>query len=89
MEAIPLSPQFDVSEEELSRARLYRLLSRLLGAPADEELLLFLRNLKGDDSPLGQGLAAVSEVAARLSVEEVAQEFHDLFIGVTQGELLP
>ena len=89
MEAIPLSSQSDVSEEELSRARLYRLLSRLLGAPADDELLLFLRSLKGDDSPLGQGLAALSGVAGRLSVEEVAQEFNDLFIGVIQGELLP
>ena len=57
MEAIPLSSQFDVSEEELSRARRYRLLSRLLGAPADDEVLLFLQSLKGDDSPLGQGLA--------------------------------
>ena len=50
---------------------------------------MLLRSLKGDDSPLGQGLAALSEVADRLSVEEVAQEFHDLFIGVTRGELLP
>ena len=89
MEATTLPPIVSISEEELSRARLYRLLSRLLGAPADEELLSFLRNLEGDDSPLGQGLAALSDVAARVSVGEVAQEFHDLFIGVTKGELLP
>ena len=89
MEAITLPPLVDLSEEELSRARLYRLLSRLLSAPADEELLLFLRNLEGDDSPLGQGLATLSDVAARVSVGEVTQEFHDLFIGVTKGELLP
>ena len=57
MEAITLPPLVDLSEEELSRARLYRLLSRLLSAPADEALLSFLRNLDGDDSPLGQGLA--------------------------------
>ena len=89
MEAITLPPLVDLSEEELSRARLYRLLSRLLSAPADEALLSFLRNLEGDDSPLGQGLATLSDVAARVSVEEVAQEFQDLFIGVTKGELLP
>ena len=89
MEAITLPPLVDLSEEELSRARLYRLLSRLLSAPADEALLSFLRNLEGDDSPLGQGLATLSDVAARVSVEEVAQEFHDLFIGITKGELLP
>ena len=89
MEAITLPPLVDLSEEELSRARLYRLLSRLLSAPADEALLSFLRNLEGDDSPLGQGLATLSDVAARVSVEEVAQEFQDLFIGITKGELLP
>ena len=89
MEAIALPTHTDISEEELSRARLYRLLSRLLGAPADDNLLLFLRNLKGDDSPLGRGLAALSAVAERVTVEEASQEYHDLFIGVTKGELLP
>jgi len=89
VEAIALPPKVELSEEELTRARLYRLLSRLLGTPADQDLLVFLRELKGDESPLGQGLAALSTVAARVSVEEATQEFHDLFIGVTKGELLP
>ena len=89
MEAIALPPIQEFSEEELTRARLYRLLSRLLGAPADDDLLLFMRNLKGDDSPLGRGLAALSAVAERVTVEEASQEYHDLFIGVTKGELLP
>ena len=89
MEAIGIAPQSGISEEELTRARLYRLLSRLLGAPADNDLLEFLRDLKGDESPLGQGLAALSVVAEHVSVEEASQEFHDLFIGVTKGELLP
>ena len=66
MEAIALPPLTKISEEELSRARLYRLLSRLLGSPADEELLSFLRNLEGDDSPLGQALASLSDVSARV-----------------------
>ena len=89
MEAVELPNLAGISEEELSRARLYRLLARLLGAPADEDLLFFLRKLDGDDSPLGQGLAALSDVAARVSIEEAIQEYHDLFIGVTHGELLP
>ncbi len=89
MEAIALPPIVEISKEELTRARFYRLLSRLLGAPADEDLLLFMRNLKGDDSPLGRGLAALSAIAERVTVEEASQEYHDLFIGVTKGELLP
>lgn len=78
-----------VSEEELSRARLYRLLSRILGAPADAALLEFLKKLEGDETTLGQALGALSEVAGRVTLEEAGREFHDLFIGVTQGELLP
>lgn len=78
-----------VTEEELIRAHFYRLLARLLDAPADAELFQLLQDLDGDDSPLGQALAALSDVAARVTVEEAAQEFNDIFIGVTQGELLP
>lgn len=77
------------SEEEVYRAHLYRLLARLLGAPADQELFRLLQDLDGDDSPMGQAVAALSDVAARMSMEEAAQEYHDLFIGVTQGELVP
>ncbi len=82
-------PSDIVSEEELYRAQLYRLLARLLGAPADEELLTVLRDLNGDDSPMGTALANLAEVARAVTVEEAGEEYHDLFIGVTQGELLP
>ena len=78
-----------VSEEELYRARLYHLLARLLGSSPDEKLLSFLTSMNGDESPIGQAIGALADVAARVDLEEAVQEYHDLFIGVTQGELLP
>ena len=64
-------------------------MARLLGAPADAEFLGMLTGLKGDDSPLGQAVAALSEVAKNVSLEEAVDEYNALFIGVTKGELLP
>ncbi len=83
------SQSSELSEEEGYRAHLYRLLARLLGAPADQDLFRLLQNLDGDDSPMGQAIGALSDVAARITMEEAAQEYHDIFIGVTEGELVP
>lgn len=77
------------SEEEDYRAHMYRLLARLLGAPADQDLFRLLQNLDGDDSPMGQAICALSDVAAQMTMEDTAQEYHDIFIGVTEGELVP
>lgn len=76
-------------EEEAHRARLYGLLARLLAAPPDKPLLEELAALCGDDSELGGAFAAVARAAATTTPEAVADEYHDLFIGLTRGELLP
>lgn len=76
-------------EADLLRANLYRLLARLLSRPADADMLDKLRSLDGDDSELGQAFAALRDAASAISVEEAAQEYHDLFIGIGRGELLP
>ena len=78
-----------VLKEEEYRAHLYQLLARLLDAPADSGLLELLAGLDGDDSPLGQAIGALSEVAENITLEEAVEEYNELFIGVTQGELLP
>jgi TorA maturation chaperone TorD len=71
------------------RARLFALLGRLLVAAPDALLLDALAGLNGDRSALGGaygGLAAAATVADSVSTE---REFHDLFIGLGGGELLP
>ncbi len=76
-------------DEELHRARIYGLLARLLAAPPDAALLAGLAGLAGDDSELGRAFAALARAAAAITQAAVAEEYHDLFIGLTRGELLP
>ena len=76
-------------DEELVRARLYALLARLLAAPPDGVLLESLAALTADDTELGHAFARLAAAAAAAAPARVAEEYHDLFIGLTRGELLP
>ena len=78
-----------VSEEERFRAQFYLLLSRLLGAAADHDLLNVIKGLEVDDTSIGQELTRLKTLAENTSVEAVSEEYNKLFIGVTQGELIP
>src|SRR5690348_17656903 len=78
-----------VAEEELLRARLYALLSRLLAAAPDARLLAELRSAEGDSSELGNAFAVLARAAASTSAAEAKSEYHDLFIGIGRGELVP
>lgn len=79
----------DIADEEWQRAHLYALLGRLLvSAPSAAELSV-LRGLHGDGSELGRALHALAALATRATVERVRDEYHDLFIGLAQGEVIP
>ena len=71
------------------RARLFALLGRLLVSAPDAHLLAALAALPGDASPLGKCYRALAEAAAATDTQRVQREFHDLFIGLGRGELLP
>lgn len=71
------------------RANLYALLGNLLAAPPEPGLLARLATLQADDTPIGQALGALAEHARECSTEVVAREYHDLFVGLGRGELLP
>jgi TorA maturation chaperone TorD len=75
--------------EDEQRAHVYRLLARFLAAPPDLALLQLAATFTGDDSELGQALETLARLAARVTPEAAAAEYHDLFIGVPRGELLP
>src|ERR1700686_4569941 len=79
----------DIPEEELFRAQLYSMLSRLLAAAPDAALLAALGRISGDASELGQAFAALVHGAAAVSAADAAAEYHDLFIGIGRGELVP
>lgn len=79
----------DIPEEERFRAQLYSLLSRLFAAPPDAALMTALGGLTGDASELGQGFAALARATAVATPAALAGEYHDLFIGLGRGELVP
>lgn len=79
----------EVAEEDLLRAQLYGLLASLLSKAPDQDTLASLAQLSGDETALGKAIAALSRVAAGSNAAAVSDEYHDLFIGVGRGELLP
>jgi len=79
----------DIADEDQSRAQLYALLGRLLTAAPDTGLLARLTQIGGDDSELGQALAALSAAARRMEPSRIADEFQDVMVGVTRGEVVP
>jgi TorA maturation chaperone TorD len=71
------------------RARLFALLGRLLVAPPDAGLLAALEGLRGDGTALGAGYGALAAAARAADPVSADREFHDLFIGLGRGEMLP
>ena len=78
-----------VSEEERSRADFYLLLSRLLGAVPDDELFGVIQTLGVDETAIGRALNQLKILSMNTKVKVAAEEYDELFIGVTQGELVP
>lgn len=88
LDARPVAP----SPEQL-RANTYSLLGTLLAWPPGLELLEVLRGIDGSDG-IGEGTLAPAWQMLKLAAREadaarVDDEFHDLFIGVGRGELVP
>ncbi len=78
-----------ICEEDVLRANLYRLLATTLRAAPSQHNLDMFADMHGDDTPIGQAVTAITRVAAKSSPEKVTREYHDLFIGVGRGELVP
>ncbi len=78
-----------VPPEEQLRADFYGFLSALLSAPPDEPALRRAAALSGGDDPMGKAARGLAAVAKSVTPEMARAEFHDLFIGLGRGELLP
>lgn len=75
-------------EDEL-RASQYRLLARFLARPPDADLLTFVSRFSGDESELGAALGLLARLARHTTETAAVEEYHELFIGMGRGELLP
>lgn len=78
-----------VAPEDELRAQLYRYLARFLAAPPGRADLETAAALTGSETDLGKAVRDFGQLASRTSLEQVREEYHDLFIGVGRGELLP
>jgi TorA maturation chaperone TorD len=77
-----------VSEEWL-RAHQYQLLARLLAAPPEAQLLGLAAGLAGDDTEFGRALRELAGRARQATPQAASREYHELFIGIGRGELVP
>lgn len=78
----------DRSEEDL-RADLYRLICAYLTSTVKKEGLQHASQLTGDASPLGQAISKFAKAAAATDEAAADDDFHDLFIGLGRGVLVP
>jgi TorA maturation chaperone TorD len=78
-----------IDEVDAARAQEYALLARLLRQAPDEQLLRRLAKMQADPSPLGLAHLALADAAGHADASRVSQEYFDLFIGLSRGELLP
>ncbi len=78
-----------VAEEDFLRAQVYGMLARLLIAPPSSDYLMRLTRIEGSNTPVGLAFADLAEQARAITPETAEEEFNKLFIGVTQGELVP
>lgn len=89
-EASAVSSAVKISEEDHARAQLYRLLSALLAKIPTRAVLDDMARLEGDvASELGRALDAMASAASATDPSAADDEYHDLFIGVGRGELMP
>ena len=82
-------PSNKISEEEAVRSDMYQFLAGILQREPSNDLVSSYNQLKGDDTPIGKAFGVLANLAHKISADDIRSEYHDLFIGVGRGELLP
>ena len=83
-------PQPSVTDDDAVRANTYGLLGALLASPPRRELFDLLANIEIPSADgLGTAWRVLRHAAERADVEAVDDEYHDLFVGMGRGELIP
>ena len=78
-----------VLPEDSLRAQLYRVIAKSLHLEPASEDLLRMAAMTGDQSPLGRAIGRLARAAAETTVAQAKSSYHDLFIGLGRGELVP
>lgn len=92
-EADTMVPTEALNVEDRARADVYALLGALLARPPDASFLNLLRQIPvsdpSDDATMAAAWATLKQAAERAESEALKDEYHDLFIGLGRGELVP
>ncbi len=78
--------------EDRLRSHIYALIARLLSEPPEAETLELLALVEAQPSErdeLGRAWAGLQAAAAAATAPALSDEFHQLFIGLGRGELVP
>lgn len=81
-----------ITTEQRLRAGAFSLLASLLREPPEQDLLDHLGQHSAADSALDDtavALQALADAALMSKPAEVSEQFHNLFVGVGRGELVP
>ena len=82
------APQ-QLPEEERLRADLYDFLSGLLAGAPDDAKLEAIARLEPGPGAIGRAIHTLARMASTFGAHQIGREYHDLFIGLSRGELLP
>lgn len=75
--------------EETGRRALYSFLALVLYGPPSDRAVALADNFSDANSDIGENCQAFIDAFAERDAQSNASEYHDLFIGVGRGELLP
>ena len=89
MAAVATGDHAQLTEEDRLRADMYEFLAALLRAEPADALIGHVAGLQGDGSAIGSASSVLATLAAKLSNDEIRDEYMRLFIGVGRGEVLP
>jgi len=84
-----VSRTLELAPEDHLRAQLYQLIATPFSAPAGSDILQAYAAIDGDNSRLGQALSACAKAARHADPEAEDDAFHELFIGIGSGVLVP
>jgi len=89
VETIRAETDRQMDPEEAARQAVYAFLARVLAAPPEPTETNAVAPFAADDTALGRAFAAFRNALGAADLEALEREYHDLFIGVGRGELVP
>ena len=89
VEALAIKQTEQLQPEEAARNAVYAFLALTLYGPPGERAIAVARAMATSDSLIGEAFSNFCDAYDAADPADTASEYHDLFIGVGRGELVP